>query len=582
MPDPLGIVRALETLPARDIAVLADLSGVSPARIRDAYDLADALEKPDAVQRRLQRTNRRAVEALRGLYGTAVRSAVTTVTADMMAELHRLLLVDADGNPLDAVRALLEHPLPPMPSGGSVSPSATFDDAATIAYRTERGLAGLLYAIREEPVHALAKGGISSGDASRLREECSVDDPGSLLECADAAGLLALLPHRRVTAGGRAADWLALRPWDRWRALADDWIDGLPPLIREALLAAFDQDGAAWREGTCARIPFESSWRETWIAVAGRSAQMLGLVEDRGSTELYAYWRAGDDSLEARLREACYPMIDYVYPQADLSVIAPGILDGGIEQDLRRVADCERCGDASVYRLSPSSLSRALRSGSSVGEILGFLRRVAKGGLPQPIEYLVEETGRRFGEIRLSRAGSGSRLDVADATLASTLLHDRDLVSLRLVERGDRVLESPLSPETVAETLSGARYAAEVRADVRTTHSSRQEQEGAVGLWPRERMPSARLMEMAVAVQQRLAKTDDQTLEIDQLGRVLELAARQRTPLDIVVTMPSGEEAHFGLVPSGISGGRVRGRDVGGDMERTLPLSRIVSVQVIR
>jgi hypothetical protein len=44
------------------------------------------------------------------------------------------------------------------------------------------------------------------------------------------------------------------------------------------------------------------------------------------------------------------------------------------------------------------------------------------------------------------------------------------------------------------------------------------------------------------------------------------------------VAMPDGRLIDYLLEPTGVSGGRLRGRDRKADIERTLPLSSIVSL----
>jgi len=63
------------------------------------------------------------------------------------------------------------------------------------------------------------------------------------------------------------------------------------------------------------------------------------------------------------------------------------------------------------------------------------------------------------------------------------------------------------------------------------------------------------------------------------LGRELEQAVRMKSAIIVVVLMPDGTERSLTLEASGLGGGRLRGRDRGADVERTLPVSSIVSVR---
>ena len=54
---------------------------------------------------------------------------------------------------------------------------------------------------------------------------------------------------------------------------------------------------------------------------------------------------------------------------------------------------------------------------------------------------------------------------------------------------------------------------------------------------------------------------------------------RARSEIVVVVRMPDGSERAFTLEASGLGGGRLRGRDRAADIERTLPVSSIVTVR---
>jgi hypothetical protein len=66
--------------------------------------------------------------------------------------------------------------------------------------------------------------------------------------------------------------------------------------------------------------------------------------------------------------------------------------------------------------------------------------------------------------------------------------------------------------------------------------------------------------------------------EAGWLERELEQAVRARAEILVVVRMPDGSERSFVLEAAGLGGGRLRGRDRAADIERTLPVSSIVSV----
>ena len=62
------------------------------------------------------------------------------------------------------------------------------------------------------------------------------------------------------------------------------------------------------------------------------------------------------------------------------------------------------------------------------------------------------------------------------------------------------------------------------------------------------------------------------------LERELDQAVRARAVIDVTVRLPDGSARVFRLEATGLGGGRLRGRDRGADVERTLPLTHIDGV----
>ena len=62
------------------------------------------------------------------------------------------------------------------------------------------------------------------------------------------------------------------------------------------------------------------------------------------------------------------------------------------------------------------------------------------------------------------------------------------------------------------------------------------------------------------------------------LSRQLDVAIKGKLALTVTVRMPDGTDVDYQLEPASVGGGRLRARDRKSDIERTLPLSSIVSV----
>ena len=62
------------------------------------------------------------------------------------------------------------------------------------------------------------------------------------------------------------------------------------------------------------------------------------------------------------------------------------------------------------------------------------------------------------------------------------------------------------------------------------------------------------------------------------LSRRLEVAIRDKSTLSVSVAMPNGTVVDYLLVPASVGNGRLRAHDRKSAIERTLPLSSIVSL----
>jgi hypothetical protein len=88
----------------------------------------------------------------------------------------------------------------------------------------------------------------------------------------------------------------------------------------------------------------------------------------------------------------------------------------------------------------------------------------------------------------------------------------------------------------------------------------------------------------AIALIKRLrveGELDESETSDAWMARQLDIAIRGRVPLRVSVAMPDGRVIDYVLEPTGVGGGRLRGRDRGADIERTLPLSSIKSIGAI-
>ena len=97
--------------------------------------------------------------------------------------------------------------------------------------------------------------------------------------------------------------------------------------------------------------------------------------------------------------------VDHVLIQADLSVIVPGPPEPGLAAELALVAEPESAGGASVYRVTPERIRDALDSGYSAAELQKLFTQRSRTGVPQALSYMIDDTARRHGGLRLGCGG---------------------------------------------------------------------------------------------------------------------------------------------------------------------------------
>jgi hypothetical protein len=89
------------------------------------------------------------------------------------------------------------------------------------------------------------------------------------------------------------------------------------------------------------------------------------------------------------------------------------------------------------------------------------------------------------------------------------------------------------------------------------------------------------LADPVIELIEQLRKADDRVgAEPDDqdLLRQIQLALKNKAELNVVLTSRDGSEVEFRVLPTSLANGRLRGLDKKADIERTLPLERIVRV----
>lgn len=138
--------------------------------------------------------------------------------------------------------------------------------------------------------------------------------------------------------------------------------------------------------------------------------------------------------------------------QADLTAVVMGTPAAELARLLGGCADAD--GPGRVWRFSEASVRRHLDGGGTAAGLLADLAGVAIGELPQPLEYLIHDIGRRHGQVRAASAASVVYSD--DESLVTELLRHHGLAALRFRRVAPTVL---LSAEPLDDVVRGLRRA---------------------------------------------------------------------------------------------------------------------------
>ena len=384
-----------------------------------------------------------------------------------LGTLRELALVWGDEDSLRLVRTARES-LTGASSSPVVwppSPVETIERDARIVERTagQHALASVLGVIAiaeswadEAAPAVLRKGGVGVRDLASTARALEVDERTAALwiETAYAAQLIgrdgeAEERWRPTTAyddwhdAPLSEQWLRLaRAW--WttprapavvgadaNALSDEVERRGQPLLRDQVLAVLDAlpagcaplDADAVVSAIDARAPRQASpQRSAQIRAILDELEILGFTGGGALADMgRAAARDQADAPEV-VRVAMPEPLDHVLLQADLTAIAPGPLLPDIARELRLMADVESTGGAIVHRFSAASVRRALDAGRDSAQMLDFLGRVSRTPVPQPLTYLIEDSARRHGTVRVGIATAYIRCD--DETALAVLLAD--------------------------------------------------------------------------------------------------------------------------------------------------------------
>ena len=285
----------------------------------------------------------------------------------------------------------------------------------------------------------------------------------------------------------------------------------------------------------------------------------------------------GVDAATSAMAKLLPREVHQVYLQHDLTIVSPGPLAPRLDARLRTMASVESHGLASSYRISLASVNRALTLGETAESINRFLSDLSLTGIPQPLAYLISEASARYGLVRVGAtpendSGVKSYVRSNDGNLLGTILVDQSLSALALTRQGNRLV-SRFDKDTVFWSINEARYPVAAE-NAKGEIIALRRRHGAAPV-------AAATVDPVAAIIERLRSSSTEASDDNDrawLERQLDAAVKARLTITVSVTVQDGSSVNYVLEPTGLGGGRLRGRDRKADIERTLPLSRITSV----
>lgn len=534
---------------------------------------------------------------------------------------------------------------PPVPELGRTTAALRRNAALSALSETLRLVSELVHTVGDHPLATLRSGGVGVREMRRLSEVLRVDQGtvGRLLELCGLAGLIRLDVDSSSWVQPPELEWLVLPRQEQWLWLVNAWLAservpsmvGQPvnaapgaasgrsaagttiaalsagaqrpdaPVVRKRILEILHEltseasagDGAA-PVLDAASILQRAEWSQPRMARRFSSlirgvlaeAEMLGLVGSGALSQLgSAFAEDNPDAALAILGEHLPAALNHVLLQADLTAVAPGYLAPSLAGKLLLMADAEGQGPATIYRFSAGSIKRALEQGYDAAALLAFLREHSATAVPQPLEYLVEDTASRHGRLRVGQSVSFIHSD--DEAMLRDLVAGPKAAQLGLALLAPTVVTSSAPPRELAAALRSLGLSPSVDGMEPAGHLRRpsvpHENLRPVYTAPRT-APAAeevdaqldvlRKADAAVGHSTGFAAAGSEAAT--QLGlEALQTAIRLKQRIQMNVVDSLGNASVEVVVPLSVSGGRVRVFDPAKDTERVLSVHRIIDIE---
>ena len=582
MSELLLVASALRRMSDEKLQTLITQRMVNSQSLVDFFDLAEALTKPTSISAAIAGLPLSQATELRSLaVGNKPNAKVATELANQM-----LVSGEPEFKPFESTLEALAsfaklETIVSVDLNESLAPeqSQIDRDSGIEIFETMQAITELIFDLEHRFVREVGKKNVGLPDIKRFATHLRKSN-----EYAKQIYELAHLTHVIKLANGRwqlsakSKDWLIWTPGQRFVLLATTWREILGDAsaneLQTALNLSRSEKSISLADNLTKTYPFADGSVSSKITKLESLAELIGLSAKGWMSSWAPKVLKCDYVAAGKLAEANLPTPqDRIICQADLTLIAPGPLPTQVEIMLRRFADTEQIGMASTYRLSALSISHGLETGLKLNEIRELLVQLSGNGVPQPIEYLLNEAEARFGRLQIIGGEQNERsiIQSTDKVLLAEILNESKLKPFGLTQLEDGVLASRFEPEVLYFGLREVGFVA-IRVDKNGNVLS--------PLEATKQTVDAEQTNNVAADITRLRNQDAKlgdTPDDDDLQRQIQLAIKNKARAKFTVTSSTGE-IEFLLEPIGIANGRLRAKDRKADIERTLPITSIIRV----
>lgn len=546
MTEQLTLANLLQQKTDPELASLVRARRISLQRVNDFFDLAKHVLNKKKIEPVIQSLSREQLVSVKN-------------TTDH--ELIEYLLLGTEGKLFDSVKAIFEELEIPNPIDSIKTTASDADKAAINAHYTLLAITEILVQVDSHPIRATAKG-VAVSDAKWIARMLGWDplEVSNAFDLASVAKLIQPIDGR----------WQLTENSERWQELEAEkkltWF--LEQIISLDDLLPIEL--AAGEKISTAITNHYPLFRGSHPLNA--YANLLALAVDGFATELVQIlFNEGPEACAREIASHLPKPVNQLIIQNDLTMIAPGPIDYSTDRQIRLFAEPESISLASNFRLTLNSVVHGMECGLSANDIKTTLERLSTTNIPQPVEYLLKDASDKFGSVTITSSAKGSIIETREPAMLAQIKNQSELRAFHFVPITENQMLSKHDSDLLYFNIRSCGYPI-IRIDEQSKVIS-----------PRKtpaKTPAQSTDLMQQIEKLRLSTPGDVSEQELGINRQLELSLKNKVTVEVVVKTRDGSEVTFELLPTSLSAGRLRGKDMNADTERTLPVSKIVSVRM--